>query len=161
MLFKALPESHSKPVICDQSITQILYTSQIYRQVIFIQQKFATIASVRTTGIRVPSSASTPSILACHGDHHRGRPSWRKPPHGDTKTQGKLLDRNAEVHIVISASEQDTYGNSETRLKNASIRGTEPSDSEKIMNFLALTFYDTRCLISASKRRPRSGFPRF
>ena len=41
----------------------------------------------------------------------------------------------------------------------ASIRGTDPS--EEIMNFLALTFYDTRCLISASKRRPRSGFPRF
>jgi hypothetical protein len=50
-------------------------------------------------------------------------------------------------------------GNSETRLKNASILWTDPS--EETMNFLALTFYDTRCLISASKRRPRSGFPRF
>ena len=71
MLFKALPESHSKPVICDQSITQILYTSEIYRQVIFIQQKFVAIASLRTIGIRVPSSDSSLSI---HGV------SWRSPP---------------------------------------------------------------------------------
>jgi len=66
MLFKALPESHSKPVICDQSITQILYTSKIYRQVIFIDQK----NSALTSKIIVPSSTSSPSIHAV---------SWRSP----------------------------------------------------------------------------------
>jgi hypothetical protein len=104
MLFKALPESHSKPVICDQSITQKLYTLRIYRQVIFIQQKFVAIASVRTIGIRVPSSDSSLSI---HGV------SWRSPPrqpalgrasHGDTKTRRKVSARNADVLVGIMAS---------------------------------------------------------
>jgi hypothetical protein len=32
---------------------------------------------------------------------------------------------------LTSTSEQDKYGNSETRLKNASIRGTDPFDYVK------------------------------
>ena len=106
MLFKALPESHSKPVICDQSITQILYTSQIYRQVIFIQQKFPVIASVRTTGIRVPPSTSTPSILGV---------SWRSPlrslacgeslsrRHQDTEKSSQPERRRPRRHQQLTA----------------------------------------------------------
>ena len=106
MLFKALPESHSKPVICDQSITQILYTSQIYRQVIFIQQKSATIASVRTTGIRVPPSTPTPSIHA---------ESWRSPSrspvcreslsrrHQDTEKSSQPERRRPRRHQQLTA----------------------------------------------------------
>ena len=106
MLFKALPESHSKPVICDQSITRILYTSQIYRQVVFIQQKFATIASVLTSGIRVPPSTPTPSIHAV---------SWKSPlrslacgaslsrRHQDTEKSSQPERRRPRRHQQLSA----------------------------------------------------------
>jgi len=72
--------------------------------VIFIQQKFVAIASVRTTGMRVPSSDSSLSI---HGV------SWRSPPrspalgrasHRDTKTRRKVPARNADVLVGIIAS---------------------------------------------------------
>jgi len=46
--------------------------------------------------------------------------------HGDTKTRRKVLGRNADVLVGNSTPEKDKYGNSETRLKNASIRGTDP-----------------------------------
>jgi len=46
--------------------------------------------------------------------------------HGDTKTWSKDLDRIADDIVGVSTSEQDEYGSSETRLKNASIRGTDP-----------------------------------
>ena len=48
--------------------------------------------------------------------------------HGDTKTRRKVLGRNADVLVGNSTPEQDKYGNSETRLKNASIRGIAFSD---------------------------------
>jgi hypothetical protein len=51
MLFKALPESRSKPIIRDQSVNLIPYTSELYIYFIFNQQKFVTIASMRTTGL--------------------------------------------------------------------------------------------------------------
>ena len=104
MLFKALPESHSKPVICDQSNTQTLYTSKIYRQVIFIQQKFATIASVRTTGNRVPSSDSSPSTHSVSWRSHSRSPVLGRTSHGDTKTRRKVPARNADVLVGIIAS---------------------------------------------------------
>jgi hypothetical protein len=45
-----------------------------------------------------------------------------------TETKRKVLAWNADVLVGISTSEQDKYGNSEIRRKNAAIRGTAPSD---------------------------------
>ena len=45
---------------------------------------------------------------------------------GASLSRRKVLGRNAVVLVGICTSGQDKYGNSETRLKNASIRGTDP-----------------------------------
>jgi len=48
----------------------------------------------------------------------KSRNKTAQASHGDTKTRGKVLGRNADVLVGISTPEQDKYGNSETRLKN-------------------------------------------
>ena len=64
--------------------------------------------------------------------------------HGDTKTRRKVLGRNADALVGISTPEQDKYGNSETRLNNASIRGTDPSEDQRFSIFeLCLEFGKT------------------
>jgi len=58
----------------------------------------------------------------------KSRNKTAQASHGDTKTRRKVLGRNADVLVGNSTPEQDKYGNSETRLKNASIRGIAFSD---------------------------------
>ena len=102
MLFKALPESHSKLVICDQSITQILYTSKVYRQVIFIGQKKLGANHEDYCAHKRFDALDPRRVMEITLEVARLGESLSR----STKTRRKVLDRNADVLVGISNSQR-------------------------------------------------------